>query len=172
MVPIPLLGSVSVRTTAALYVLALVVRAILMVTFPDAAYPDSFYYVDVARAIAAGHGLNIDFVWIFAEVGNRLPNPAVLPIPSNAHWLPLDSFLQAPFISLLGPTALASALPGILIGSLVAPLTWLIARDAGARPIVGIAAGVLSALPGAATPVIGPPDNFAIPHPLLAAPPS
>jgi hypothetical protein len=98
--------------------------------FPDPAYPDSFYYVDVARAIAAGHGLNVDFVWIFAEVGNHLPNPAVLPIPSNAHWLPLDSFLQAPFISLLGPTALASAIPGILIGALVAPLTWLIAiRD-------------------------------------------
>ncbi len=110
-----------------------------MLMFPDPAYPDSFYYVDVARAIAAGHGLNIDFVWIFAEVGNHLPNPAVLPIPSNAHWLPLDSFLQAPFISLLGPTALASAIPGILIGALVAPLTWLIARDAGCRPIVGIA---------------------------------
>ena len=81
--------------------------------YPDPAYPDSFYYVDVARAIAAGHGLNVDFVWIFAEVGNRLPNPAVLPIPSNAHWLPLASFLQAPFIALFGPTSLASALPGI-----------------------------------------------------------
>ena len=40
-----------------------------MVLFPDPAYPDSSYYVDVARALAAGHGLNVDFVWIFAEVG-------------------------------------------------------------------------------------------------------
>lgn len=158
-----------VRTAAGLYVLALAVRAVLVALFPDPAYPDSFYYVDVAQAIAAGHGLNVDFVWIFAEVGNRLPNPAVLPIPSNAHWLPLASFLQAPFVSILGPTAFASALPGLLIGSLVAPLTWLIARDAGARPIVGVAAGVLSAIPGAATVFMAQPENFAILHPLVAA---
>jgi hypothetical protein len=160
---------VFVRTTAALYALALVVRAVLTVTFPDAAYPDSYYYVDVARAIAAGHGLNVDFVWIFAEVGNKIPDPAVLPIPSNAHWLPLASFIQAPFISLLGPTAFASALPMILIGSLAAPLTWLIARDAGARPLVALAAGVLSAVPGAATVFMAQPENFAILHPLVAA---
>jgi len=160
---------VSVRTTAALYVLAFAVRAILMVTFPDAAYPDSYYYVDVARSIAAGHGLNVDFVWIFAEVGNKIPDPAVLPIPSNAHWLPLASLLQAPFITLLGPTPFASALPMILIGSLAAPLTWLIARDAGARPLVAVAAGVLSAVPGAATAFMAQPENFAILHPLVAA---
>jgi hypothetical protein len=164
-----LVGSGVVRTAAGLYVLALAVRAVLVAVFPDPAYPDSFYYVDVARAIAAGHGLNVDFVWIFAEVGNHLPNPAVLPIPSNAHWLPLASFLQAPFISLLGPTAVASALPGILLGSLVAPLTWLIARDAGCRPLVCVAAGVVSAIPGAATVFLAQPENFSILHPLVAA---
>ena len=164
-----MLSSVPVRTPAALYLLALAVRAGLMVTFPDAAYPDSYYYVDVARSIAAGHGLNVDFVWIFAEVGNRLPDPAVLPIPSNAHWLPLASFVQAPFISLLGPTPFASDLPMILIGSLAAPLTWVIARDAGARPLVATAAGVLSAVPGAATVYLAQPENFAILHPLVAA---
>jgi hypothetical protein len=94
-----------VRTPVALFVLALAVRVILVAIYPDPAYPDSYYYVDVARAIAAGNGLNVDFVWIFAEVGNRLPDPAVLPIPSNAHWLPLASFIQAPFVALLGPTA-------------------------------------------------------------------
>ncbi|MEO5705320.1 MAG: glycosyltransferase family 39 protein, partial [Candidatus Limnocylindrales bacterium] len=63
----------------------------------------------------------------------------------------------------------ASALPGILIGATAAPLTWLIARDAGARPIVGVAAGVLSAIPGAATVFMVQPENFAILHPLVAA---
>ena len=164
-----MIGSGTVRTPALLFLLALAVRAVLVATFPDPAYPDSFYYVDVARAIAAGHGLNIDFVWIFAEVGNHLPNPAVLPIPSNAHWLPLASFLQAPFISLLGANPFASAIPGVLIGALVAPLTWLIARDAGARPIVATAAGVLSAIPGAATVFLAQPENFSILHPLVAA---
>ena len=157
------------RTPLLLFALALAVRAVLVALFPDPAYPDSYYYVDVARSIAAGNGLNVDFVWIFAEVGNRLPNPAVLPIPSNAHWLPLASFLQAPFVSILGPTAVANAIPSVLIGSLAAPLTWFIARDAGARPIVGVAAGVISAVPGAATVFMAQPENFAILHPLVAA---
>jgi hypothetical protein len=158
-----------VRTAVALYLLALAARAVLVGLYPDPAYPDSYYYVDVARSIAAGNGLSVDFVWIFAEVGNHLPNPAVLPIASNAHWLPLASFLQAPFVSLLGPTAIANAIPGVLIGSLAAPLTWLIARDAGARPIVCVAAGVISAIPGVVAPFMVQPENFAILHPLVAA---
>ena len=164
-----MLGCGTVRTALALYALALLARVAAIALFPDPAYPDSYYYVDVARSIAAGHGLSVDFIWIFAEVGNRIPDPAVLPIPSNAHWLPLASFIQAPFIALLGPTAIASALPMALIGSLAAPLTWLIARDAGARPVVASAAGVLAAVPGAATVFMAQPENFALLQPLVAA---
>ena len=57
-----MLRSGAVRIPLALYGLALVVRAVAAATYPDPAYPDSSYYVDVARAIASGHGLNIDFV--------------------------------------------------------------------------------------------------------------
>src|SRR4029079_16341529 len=89
--------------------------------------------------------------------------------PSTARWLPLASFLQAPFVSLLGPTAIANAIPGVIIGSLAAPLTCFIARDAGARPIVGAAAGVISAVPGAAAVFRLRPETFAILHPLVAA---
>ena len=64
---------VSLRTPVALYVLALAVRAALFGIFPDPAYHDSSYYVDVARSIAAGHGFTVDFVWIFAEVGGKIP---------------------------------------------------------------------------------------------------
>ncbi len=101
--------------------------------FPDPAYPDSFYYVDVARALAAGQGFSIDVVWIFPEVGGAIPPHPTLPIPSNAHWMPLASLVQVPFLAVLGPTAWASALPFALIGSVAAPMTWAIARDAGAR---------------------------------------
>jgi hypothetical protein len=159
----------TVRTPVALFVLALLVRLGLIALYPDAAYPDSYYYVDVARAIAAGHGLNVDFVWIFAEVGNRIPDPATLPIPSNAHWLPLASLVQVPFIVLLGPSPIASALPLAIIGALAAPLTWAIARDARAEPLVATTAGVLSAIPAAATVFMAQPENFAIMHPLVAA---
>jgi hypothetical protein len=152
-----------------LYGLAFLVRAFFMVQYPDPGYPDSYYYVDVARALAAGHGLNVDFVWIFAEVGGRLPADPVLPIPSNAHWLPLASFIQAPFVLVLGPTAIASALPMVLIGSLAAPLTWLIARDVGASRTVQLGAGVLGAIPAAGAVFMAQPENFAIFQPLVAA---
>jgi hypothetical protein len=157
------------RIPLLLYVLAFVVRGMLMVLYPDPAYPDSAYYVDVARALAAGQGLNVDFVWIFAEVGGALPADPTLPIASNAHWLPLASFAQAPFVLVLGPTAIASALPMVLIGSLAAPLTWAIARDVGASRLVQLGAGAMAAIPAAGTVFMAQPENFAIFQPLVAA---
>ena len=156
------------RIPIALYLLALVGRLALIAGFPDPAYPDSFYYVDVARQLAAGHGFSIDFVWIFAEVGGRIPANAVLPIASNAHWMPLASLVQVPFIWLLGPTAFASALPFALIGAIAAPLAWFIARDAGAPGFVGIGAGVLTALPAMTFVYMAQPDNFALFETLVA----
>jgi hypothetical protein len=151
-----------------LYGLAIVVRLVLIWHFPDPAYPDASYYVDVARALSAGAGFNVDFVWIFPEVGGGIPADPVLPIPSNAHWMPLASIVQVPFIAVLGPTAIASALPFALIGATAAPLTWAIARDAGARPIVGQAAGLLTAVPLLSVVYMVQPDNFSLYQPLVA----
>jgi hypothetical protein len=158
-----------VRIPLLLYAFAFVVRLVLGLTFPDPAYPDSYYYVDVGRALAAGHGFNVDFVWIFAEVGGKIPNPAVLPIPSNAHWLPLSSLIQAAFITVLGPTPFASILPMILIGATIAPLVYLIAGEAGCRREVRIGAALLAAAPGAGAAFMSQPENFAILQPLVAA---
>jgi hypothetical protein len=157
------------RTALLLYALAVVVRTACMIVFPDPAYADSSYYVEVARSLASGQGLTVDFVWIFAEVGGTLPADPVLPIPSNAHWLPLASFIQAPFVAIMGPTAIASALPMVLIGSLAAPLTWLIARDVGASWHVQLGAAVLAAIPAAGLVFMAQPENFAIFQPLVAA---
>ena len=158
----------TVRTPLALYALALVVRLVLLVGFPDPAYPDAFHYVDVARSLAAGHGFSVDVVWIFAEVGGTIPADPILPIPSNAHWMPLASLVQVPFIWLLGPTALASALPFALLGSLAAPLTWALARDARATRLVAVGAGVLVAIPVASAVFMAQPDNFGLYQPLVA----
>lgn len=156
------------RTPIALYVLALAVRLVLIALFPDPAYPDSYYYVDVARAVADGRGFQVDFIWIFAEVGGTVPAVPTLPIPSNAHWMPLASLVQVPFIWLLGPTAMASALPFALIGSLAAPLAWAIGRDAGMRPLVSVGAGVLTAIPALSLVFMTQPDNFSLYQPLVA----
>jgi len=156
-----------VRKPLLLFLLAVAVRALLFIHFPDPAYPDSYYYVDVARSLAAGHGFNIDFIWIFVEVGGKIPANPVLPVPSNAHWMPLASIVQVPFIWALGPTALASSLPFILLGALSAPMAWALARDAGASERVALGAGLLTAIPVLATPFMAQPDNFGLYQPLV-----
>ncbi len=150
------------RIPVTLFLIALLARVAAAVAFPDPAYPDSSYYVDVARQVAAGHGFNVDFVWIFPEVGGAIPASPVLPVPSNAHWMPLASIVQVPFIWLLGPTMLASLLPFLLIGSLAAPLAWAIARDARAPGYVAVGAGLLAAFPLLTLVFMAQPDNFAL----------
>ena len=156
----------AVRTPLALFALALVVRLALIALFPDGAYPDSYYYVDVARSLAAGRGFEVDFIWIFVEVGGVIPADPTLPVASSAHWMPLASIVQVPFIWLLGPTAFASALPFALLGAVTAPLAWAMARDVGAVDRVAVATGILVAIPVLATPFMAQPDNFALYQPL------
>jgi len=158
-----------VRIPLILFGLAFGARMVLILLFPDPAYPDSYYYTEVTRSIAEGRGLNVDFVWIFAEVGGAIPANPTLPIPSNAHWMPLASFVQVPFVTLFGPSPIAGALPFALIGSLAAPLTWAIARDAGARASVAVGAGILTALPALTLVFMTQPDNFSLFQPLAAA---
>ena len=155
------------RIPIVLYGLALVVRMVLIWHFPDPAYPDSFYYVDVARSLVAGQGFTIDLIWIFPEVGGTIPVDPTLPIPSNAHWMPLASLVQVPFIAALGSSAFASALPFALIGALAAPMTWAMARDAGASAGIAAGAGVLVAVPVMSVVYMAQPDNFSLFQPLV-----
>ncbi|HZL33440.1 MAG TPA: glycosyltransferase family 39 protein, partial [Verrucomicrobiae bacterium] len=157
------------RIPIALFALALAVRAVVFGLHPDAAYPDSYYYVDVARALHAGQGFNIDFIWSFVDVGGRIPAQPILPIPSNAHWMPLAAIIQLPTMWLLGPTPLASAIPFVIIGSLAAPMTWLLAREIGCSPRVALLAGIAVAVPAAATLFMAQPDNLALYQPLGTA---
>jgi hypothetical protein len=152
-----------------LYAFALVVRGLLFAVHPYAAYPDSFYYVDVARALQAGHGFSIDFIWSFVDVGGRIPVDPTLPIPSNAHWMPLASVVQMPFMWILGTTTLASSLAFILIGAVAAPMTWFLAREVGSGDRVALAAAIAVAVPGAAAIYMVQPDNFSLYQPLGTA---
>src|SRR5262249_26608192 len=100
----------------------------------------------------------------FVEVGGRLPDAAAatLPIPSNAHWMPLAAIVQVPFIWLLGATPLASALPFWLAAAATAPVTWWICLDAGRPRWQAFAAALLVAVPGAVTPYLAQADNFSL----------
>lgn len=153
-----------------LFLVALCARILTATMFPDPAYPDSFYYVDLARELAAGHGFTLDFIWNFVEVGGRLPDAAAatLPIPSNAHWMPLAALVQVPFIWLLGPTAVASGLPFWLAAAATAPLTWWIALDAGLPRWQAFGAALLIAVPGGVAAYLAQADNFSLFMPLGA----
>ena len=146
----------------ALFAIAFLVRTAVGVSFPGPAYPDSYYYVHVAQQLAAGHGFTADYIWNFVDVGGRLPAVPTLPIPSNAHWMPLAAVVQVPFIWLFGPTALASGLPFWIVGALAAPLTYVIGRDAGFSRSQSVAGGLLVAVPGGLTPYLSQPDNFGL----------
>ena len=145
-----------------LFVAAFAVRLLAGLLFHGPAYLDAFYYVDVAQQVASGHGLQVPFIWSFVEVGGAIPADPTLPVASNAHWLPLGSLVQVPFIWLLGPSPLAYALPFWLAGAAAAPLTWFIGRDAGLAPWQAFAAGLLIVAPGALTPFMSQPDNFGL----------
>jgi hypothetical protein len=145
-----------------LFAVALLVRVVAGLANPGPAYPDSYYYVNVAQQLAAGNGFQIDFIWNFVDVGGRLPEDPMLPIDSNAHWMPLASLVQVPFIWILGLTPVAYGLAFWLVGAAAAPLTWFIGRDAGLDDRTSLAGGLLVAAPGGVTPLLGQPDNFGL----------
>jgi 4-amino-4-deoxy-L-arabinose transferase-like glycosyltransferase len=145
-----------------LFGVALAARGLVASLFAEPAYPDAYYYANLARELASGHGFQIDYIWNFVEVGGTLPGEGVLPIPSNAHWLPLAALVQVPFIWIMGPSAGAAALPFWLAAAAAAPLTYLVGRDAGMPRWQAACAGLLMAMPGAVAPYLGQPDNFAL----------
>ncbi len=95
-------------------------------------------------------------------MGGRLPAVGTLPIPADAHWMPLAAIVQVPFIWLLGPTWLASSLPFWLLGALAVPITYLLGLDAGLGRRVSLAAAALMIVPGLAAPYLSQPDNFSL----------
>lgn len=155
-------------TPLILFLTAFLVRALVGVLFDGPAYPDSYYYVNVARELAAGNGFQVDYIWNFVDVGGRLPADPTLPIPSNGHWMPLASLVMVPFIWLLGATPLAFGLPFWIFGAACAPLTWAIGRDAGLGDRASIGAALLICVPGGMTPFLSQPDNFGLFMPLGA----
>src|SRR5688572_5986693 len=149
-------------TLLVLFATAFVVRAVVGTLFAGPAYPDSYYYVNLAQQLAAGHGFSIDYIWNFVEVGGQIPTDATLPIPANAHWMPLAAIVQVPFIWMFGPTSLAFGLPFWLVGAAAAPLTYLIGRDFDLGRVAATAGGLLVAIPGGMTPFLAQPDNFGL----------
>ena len=105
----------------ALFAAALLVRLWLALQLP---FPldDPASTIQLARNIAGGRGLVSDVLWNY-----WVPFPAVTH-PSNEFWMPLASAIMAGSLRLLGDTFPAAQLPGLIAGSLLAPLIYSMGR--------------------------------------------
>ena len=112
---------------AAIFGVALVVRAVFaaQVVFPKP--EDTAYYVGVARNLVEGRGLVSDALWSYATP------PLVFPRPAFEVWLPLPTFLAAIPMALFGPTFQAAQVVSVLIGAVVPVLAWRLAADVAAE---------------------------------------
>ncbi len=110
-------------SAAAVFLVALVVRAwaATQITFPRP--EDVAYYVGVARNLVEGRGLVTDAIWSF-----QTP-PLSFPRPAFEVWLPLPSLLAAVPMTPFGTTFGAAQVSSVIVGSIVAVLAWRLAAD-------------------------------------------
>lgn len=110
-------------SAGAIFLVALVVRALFaaQIVFPKP--EDSAYYVGVARNLVEGRGLISDALWSY-----QTP-PLVVPRAAFEVWLPLPTLLAAVPMALFGTTFAASQMSSVLLGALVPVLSWRLATD-------------------------------------------
>ena len=155
---------------AALFGLALVVRVMAMLAIRFPLTEGSAYYVAVARNIAEGRGPVIDAIWSYATPPFTLPGK-----PAFELWQPMASFIAALPMPFLGTSYSSAQLAFAVVGALLAPLAWLVARDAAKRldlpehrrPYVAMGAGAVAALAGPFVVTAAVPDST-LPFTVLA----
>jgi hypothetical protein len=108
-----------------LYVLAVAVRLGVAAEVPFPTTEVSAYFVGVAQSLLAGDGLVSDAVWSYATP------PLEVPKAAFDIWLPMASLVAAAAMGPLGATFDSAQVAGALMGALVAPLVWGLAREAG-----------------------------------------
>ncbi len=102
----------------------LYVRAVVFPPLDDPAF-----YLITGQNLASGRGLEVDALWSY-----QLPFPGVTH-PSHEHWMPLTTgliaaalLLQRAISPLAEPALLIGQLPGLLLGALLVPLTYIVGR--------------------------------------------
>ncbi len=142
-------------------ILALAARIAAAFPFDYAPYTDPAYYTLVARELAEGNGFIVPVIWSFLEVGSRVPNLPVLPVPSNGHWMPLASIIAAGPMAVFESSWPAGQLPMILLSAALVPFTYFVAyRFWGSRFTAGMAS-VLAIFAGPLLVYYPTVDNFA-----------
>jgi hypothetical protein len=139
-------------SACAVFVLALVVRAVAAALI---AYPipeDTAYYAGVARNVVEGRGLISDALWSYQT------QPLTVPRAAFEVWLPLPSLLAVIPMAVVGAASWfrAAQVVSVLTGSVVAVLAWRLGADVAAEmhlPVgrartLGVGTGVVASLLG------------------------
>jgi hypothetical protein len=135
-------------SAAAVFAVAVIVRAVAasLVVFPQP--EDTAYYVGVARNLLDGHGLTSNALWSYGTP------PLSFPRPAFEVWLPMPTFLAAIPMAIFGPTFQAAQVSSVLVGSIVPVLAWRLGADAaierrlspGRTRVLALGAGLTSAV--------------------------
>lgn len=100
--------------------------------------PDGAYYLGVARSLVQGKGFVSPIAWHYLR---GIPN--ALPVAAHDYWMPLNSLsLWLSLRAASSHSQIAALLPSVLLGSLLAPVTFAIALKACRQFAVAVAAGV------------------------------
>jgi hypothetical protein len=112
-----------------LFTVSLTVRWLYIqaVVFPP--LDDSAFYLTTAENVVEGRGLEVDVLWSY-----QVPFPNVNH-PSHEHWMPLTTGLIAAAFAIqqavtgsLEAMLRMGQMPGLILGSLLAPSTYLVGR--------------------------------------------
>ena len=154
--------SVRWRDLLVLTLLALVARVVAVALVPWPPFTDPAYYSLIAQRLAEGHGFTTPILWSFIEVGSVIPDPAVLPVPSNAHWMPLTSIVAAASMAVFGPSYVAGTVPLVVLSALLVPLTYLVTVELFASRGAALLAAALAIFAGPLVIMYPTTDNFAV----------
>jgi hypothetical protein len=145
------------RMTLLLAGLGLAVAVLVAAFQPAPGYMDADYYYAGGRTLATGHGFTEMVLW------NYLDNPAGLPHPSNAYWMPLASLLAAAGAALFGPNSWTAARMGFLaVAACIPPLTAALAWSLSKRRDLAITSGLLAVFPAFYLPFLPITDTFGL----------
>ena len=121
------------------FIAALIARVAYLAIKAPLLTADGSYYYAVARNIAAGRGLTVDYVWHYLA-----GIPARLPAPSNDYWMPLSSIIQAGALKISGGFALATAaMPSIITGAALAAFVFWLTRELFGSARAGLLAAAM-----------------------------
>lgn len=143
------------RDLVLLLCIALVVRVLAALPMQHPGYMDAYYYVDGALSLYRGQGFNESFIW------NYLDDPATIPHPSHLYWMPLSSMLIYPAFLLMGPTYRAAQVPFVMLSSMLALLSYLVAYRVAQNRRHAWCAGLFVVFGGFYAVYWATPDNFA-----------